>query len=236
MYFRFGLICSEGNAKGKKMTKTTITLVEDDNEVRHYLIDIIGQSNELTLLDAANNLSDASHALTQHRPDVLLVDLGLPDGSGVDLIKQIHQNRLDTLAMVISGFSDERTVFEALEAGAQGYILKHDNSQKILEAITLMLAGGSPISPLIARLMLKRFTQASTTSLQLKPELIEPLTKRQEKILLFVSQGFSSQEIAEKLSISYHTVTTHIKNIYGKLQVNSRAEAIFEAHKLGLLK
>jgi len=218
------------------MTKTTITLVEDDNEVRHYLIDIIGQSNELTLLDAANNLSDASHALTQHRPDVLLVDLGLPDGSGVDLIKQIHQNRLDTLAMVISGFSDERTVFEALEAGAQGYILKHDNSQKILEAITLMLAGGSPISPLIARLMLKRFTQASTTSLQLKPELIEPLTKRQEKILLFVSQGFSSQEIAEKLSISYHTVTTHIKNIYGKLQVNSRAEAIFEAHKLGLLK
>jgi len=218
------------------MTKISVTLVEDDSEIRQYLIDIIGNSGDLVLLDAAANLSDASLALKHHRPDVLLVDLGLPDGSGIELIKQIHANRLDTLAMVISGFSDQRTVFEALEAGAQGYILKHDDSQKITQAIALMLAGGSPISPLIARLMLNKFTQPAIENPQLTLQLIEALTTRQEKILLFVSQGFSSQEIAQKLNISYYTVTTHIKNIYGKLQVNSRAEAIFEAHKFGLLK
>ncbi len=213
------------------MKKTTVTLVEDDNETRERLVEIIASHNAFDLLDAASTFEAAKAVLVQQQPDVLLVDLGLPDGSGIDLIKTIFEQKLDTQAIVISGFHDEHSVFEALEAGAQGYILKHDKTQKITDAIDLMLSGGSPISPLIARMMLQRFTQP-----KIEVSLPEALTHRQEKILQYVSQGFSSKEIAEKLSLSYHTVTTHIKNIYGKLQVNSRTEAIFEAKRLGLIK
>ncbi len=213
------------------MKKTTVTLVEDDNDTRERLVDIVVSHDAFELLDAASNFEAAKAALLEKQPDVLLVDLGLPDGSGIDLIKTIFEKKLDTQAIVISGFHDEHSVFDALEAGAQGYILKHDKTQKITDAIDLMLAGGSPISPLIARMMLQRFSQP-----KIEVSLPEALTNRQEKILQYVSQGFSSKEIAEKLNLSYHTVTTHIKNIYGKLQVNSRTEAIFEAKRLGLIK
>ncbi|MFL0801257.1 MAG: response regulator transcription factor [Agarilytica sp.] len=213
------------------MKKTTVTLVEDDNDTRERLVDIVVSHDAFELLDAASNFEAAKAALLEKQPDVLLMDLGLPDGSGIDLIKTIFEKKLDTQAIVISGFHDEHSVFDALEAGAQGYILKHDKTQKITDAIDLMLAGGSPISPLIARMMLQRFSQP-----KIEVSLPEALTNRQEKILQYVSQGFSSKEIAEKLNLSYHTVTTHIKNIYGKLQVNSRTEAIFEAKRLGLIK
>ena len=132
--------------------------------------------------------------------------------------------------MVIFGFQDENIVFRALEAGAKSYILKHDKSQKITDAIISMMQGGAPISPVIARLMLQKFQQPQPVI-----ELTEALTERQVKILKLVSQGFSSREISEKLGISYYTVTTHIKNIYNKLQVNSRTEALHEAVKMGLL-
>lgn len=208
----------------------SVTLVEDNDETREHLIASLAACSELKLLDASSDLASAEKALIRHKPDVLLVDLGLPDGSGIDLIHCIHREKLDTEALVISGFHDQHRVFQALEAGAKGYISKHEPGQHIGDAIALLRAGGSPISPLIARLMLQKFNRPDTAK-----TLPEALTARQEKILLYVSQGFSSKEIAEKLGISYHTVTTHIKHIYGKLQVNSRTEAIFEAKKLGLI-
>lgn len=123
-------------------------------------------------------------------------------------------------------------MFDALEDGAKAYILKHDESSKITDAILMMMDGGAPISPVIARLMLQRFQQPMS-QVKVVPEA---LTERQIKILKLVSQGFSSKEISEKLDIKYYTVTTHIKNIYTKLQVNSRTEeALHEAVKLGLL-
>ncbi len=133
-------------------------------------------------------------------------------------------------ALVISGFQDEHNVFKALEAGAQGYVYKLEEDDKIIDAIDYILQGGAPISPIIARLMLKKFKAPEVKAFD-----IEPLTEKQQDILLYVSQGFTSREIAEKLGISYYTVTTHIKNIYEKLQVNSRAEAIYEARKMGLI-
>ncbi|WP_434356056.1 response regulator transcription factor [Parasalinivibrio latis] len=209
----------------------TVTLVEDDDETRERLSEVISGHPDFDLLDASATMKSGVQALLTFKPDVLLVDLGLPDGSGVDVISQIYANKLDTQAVVVSGFHDEHLVFDALEAGAQGYILKHDRSQNIADAIQLMLSGGSPISPLIARMLLQRFNRPVVENV-----LPEALTARQEKILHYVSQGFSSKDIAEKLKISYHTVTTHIKNIYGKLQVNSRTEAIFEAKRLGLIR
>ncbi len=214
------------------MKRYTLTIVEDDADVRQRLERLITQHTAFELLAVSTTMVDGLAALERHKPDILLTDLGLPDGSGIEIIKAIEQLHLDCEAMVISGFQDEHTVFEALEAGAKAYILKHDESQKITEAILSMMQGGAPISPVIARLMLQRFKQPPKAEAF---ELLEALTERQSKILKLVSQGFSSKEIAEKLDISYYTVTTHIKNIYSKLQVNSRAEALHEAAKLGLL-
>lgn len=213
------------------MTKLRVNLVEDDDAIRERLAGLLRESGEYQLCHAASNFEDGLKALEKEKPDILLVDLGLPDGSGTDLIRAIHQFRLDTMALVISGFQDEHTVFEALEAGAQGYLLKHDESQKINDSLKQMVDGGSPISPVIARMMLQKFNRPKVVQ-----TLPEALTERQVNILTYVSQGFSSKEIAQKLDISYHTVTTHIKHIYNKLQVNSRTEALHEAMKLGIIK
>lgn len=213
------------------MAKYTVNLVEDDAEVRERLVQLISDDGDFELLGVSSSQAEGLIALKQHNPDILLTDIGLPDGSGIEIIKAIEQLHLDSQAMVISGFQDEHIVFDALQAGAKAYIHKHDEGQKITDAIKSVIAGGAPISPVIARLMLQKFQQPEVQD-KLLPEA---LTKQQVKILKLVSQGFSSKEIAEKLDIKYYTVTTHIKNIYNKLQVNSRTEALHEAMKLGLL-
>lgn len=208
----------------------TLNLVEDDPAIRQDLCRVFHADPRFTLCDTADCVRGGMAALKDRKPEVLLVDIGLPDGSGIDLIRAVHELQLDTMPMVISGFHDEYTVFEALKAGAQGYILKHDDHGEVREAVLQMVAGGSPISPVIARMVLSSFKPAAP-----KAELPETLTERQLVILKYVSQGFTSKEIAEKLGLSYHTVTTHVKHIYNKLQVNSRAEAIHEALQQGLL-
>ena len=213
------------------MFKHSVVIVEDDPETSNRFVDLVSADSGFELLGTAATVKQGLELIGRLKPDILLTDLGLPDGSGIDIIKSIRDRNLDTQVIVITGFQDEKMVFSALEAGAKGYILKHDQSSKITESIYSMLKGGAPISPIIARLLLKQF-EGNPQS----PAAPEVLTERQTKILKLVSQGFSSREISEKLSISYHTVTTHIKNIYEKLQVNSRTEALHEAFKLGLLK
>lgn len=211
--------------------KYSLVLIEDDPDVRESLESTINQSDRFTLVASGARTSEGIAALRKFKPDILLTDLSLlNDDSGIDIILAIDRLKLDTKAMVLTGFQDEHLVFAALKAGADGYILKHDESQAITQSIMTMMAGGAPISPIIARLMLQKF-QLNTPA----PTSPETLTEKQIQILKFVSQGFSSREIAEKLSLSYHTITTHIRNIYGKLQVNSRTEALHEATKLGII-
>ena len=218
--------------------KHRVLIVEDDAEILLKLRDTINAHVSFEVVSAVTHFAQGQRALAELQPDILLTDLGLPDGSGLDIIKSIRSLRLDCEALVVSGFQDERLVFQALEAGAKGYILNHDENQKITDAMLTMLKGGAPISPVIARLMLQKFQTSpveATLPEALSQGLVEVLTERQINILKLVSQGFSSKEIAEKLEITYYTVTTHIKNIYHKLQVNSRTEALHEALKLGLL-
>ena len=213
------------------MGEFRVLIVEDDPDILDRLSALVAAHEHFTLVGRVATFALGRERLLTECPDILLTDIGLPDGSGIDLIKLIHEENLDCEAMVISGFQDERIVFNALEAGAKSYTLKHDEGQKITDAMLAMTQGGAPISPVIARLMLTRFQQRPATS----ESLPEKLTDRQVNILKFVSQGFSSKEISEKLDISYYTVTTHIKNIYSKLQVNSRTEALHEAVKLGII-
>ena len=214
------------------MTLYSIVVVEDDVKVRAHLVSMINACDSLDLKEDVGTCVAARRALKEHKPDVLLVDLGLPDGSGIDIIRVIDQLRLDTEALVVTGFNDEHHVFQALQAGAKGYISKHDSSQKITDAIGQMMSGGAPISPVIARLMLTRFQPAEAKQ---QSKELELLTEREMSILSYVSRGFTAKEIAEMLEVSYYTVTTHVKNIYRKLKVNSRAEALFEAIQLGLI-
>ncbi|WP_158971423.1 response regulator transcription factor [Paraglaciecola sp. L3A3] len=213
------------------MPKYTVIVVEDDLTILARFSALIAAQEDLALLAIASTKQEGINALLLHKPDILLTDIGLPDGSGIDIIKAINREKLDCEAMVISGFQDEHIVFRALEAGAKSYILKHDDEVIITDAIHSMMKGGAPMSPIIARLMLQKFQSHSQNN-----ALPEALTDRQVSILKLISQGFSSREISEKLDITYYTVTTHIKNIYTKLQVNSRTEALHEALKLGLIQ
>lgn len=212
-----------------------VLLVEDERYTRERLAAAITAHSSLVLQDAVAELSSARKSLELGCPDVLLTDLGLPDGSGIDLIHAAQDCAPETAIMVVTVFGDERHVLAAIEAGATGYVLKDDRPERIGQAIMELLAGGSPISAPIARHLLKRFRKPAEPS-ALRPEESQTLTEREQEVLRLVAKGFAFNEIAAILEISNHTVTSHIKHIYRKLAVHSRSQAVFEALQLGLVK
>lgn len=208
-------------------------MVEDDVETCRRLCRIIEQHPQFELSGYAFDFATGLELLTQQTPGVLLTDLGLPDGNGIDLILAIRQLKLATEAMVITVFGDERHVFQAIEAGATGYLLKDSDATSIGDAITQLLEGGSPISPAIARHVLRRVNQHAVESNS--PPQASLLTSRELEVMTLLGKGLTYEEVAQALSMSIGTVTTHIKHIYRKLAVRSRGEAVFEAMQLGLL-
>lgn len=214
----------------------TVLLVEDDDATRARLARAITLDEGLALAGAAASCREARAMMAHGAPDVLLVDLGLPDGSGIDLIRECKALAAGTEAMVITVFGDEQHVVSAIEAGASGYVLKDGSNAYIADSIRALLKGGSPISPAIARHLLRRF-QAPVAAPR-GAETAEPpgLTEREHEVLALLVKGFTFAEIGDLLGISAHTVTTHVKHIYGKLEVRSRAEAVYEALQLGIVK
>lgn len=216
-----------------------VLLLEDDPATRERLAGIVAASPGLELAAAFGELRAALAWLAVHEPpQVLLVDLQLPDGSGVDLIRAARRIAPQAEAMVISVFGDEAHVVTAIEAGATGYLLKDASAEEIGQAITRLLAGEAPISSAIARHLLRRFRAAPASSPAADAATRagdSPLTPREGEVLALIAKGLSYQRIAEALGMSPHTVTSHIKQIYRKLAVNSRGEAVFEALQLGLL-
>lgn len=211
-----------------------VLIVEDDTPTRERLAGVIGGAAGLELAGCASDCASARELLAQKPPaDVLLTDLGLPDGSGMELIRESRRLKPPPEVMVISVFGDERHVIAAIEAGASGYLLKDAAAERIVESIEELIAGGSPISPGIARHLLRRFQQP--VSPQPDESEVPTLTPREMEVLLLVSKGFSYAEIAATLELSVHTVTSHIKHIYRKLEVRSRGEAVFEALQRGML-
>ena len=213
------------------MDRHQVLLVEDDDNTRERLARIVKAHERLEVVAAAATLAEARSAIAEHDPRVLLVDLDLPDGSGIELIAEARESRPAAEAMVITVFADEQHVVAALEAGASGYLLKDGSADYVADSILQLIAGGSPISAAIARHLLKRFRPpgAPTTT-------DTPLTDREREVLELVAKGFAYAEIADVLGMSVHTVTSHIKHIYRKLEVRSRGEAVFEAMQRGLIK
>jgi DNA-binding NarL/FixJ family response regulator len=217
----------------------SVLLLEDDPITRERLAGIVRQAPGLHLAAAMADVRSAMAWLAAHAPPaVLLADLQLPDGSGIDVIRALRARAPASEAMVISVFGDEPHVVAAIEAGATGYLLKDASAEEIGQAIVRLIAGESPISSAIARHLLRRFqpAPAARSDVQAAPApLPAPLTPREREVLQLIAKGLSYQRIAETLAMSPHTVTTHIKQIYRKLAVNSRGEAVFEAMQLGLL-
>jgi len=221
-----------------------VLIVEDDAQMRAFFAASVGRSDGLALVASVGTVAEARTWLVdpQHRLDVLLTDLGLPDGSGLELIRLARQNLPACESLVISMFGDEENVLASIEAGALGYIHKDAAPEDIAQTILEMKSGASPISPMIARRVLSKYRlmQAGTAPAHPQgepvPDTSHPaLSARELEVLELIERGFSYAEISRLKQITVHTVQTHIKGLYGKLEVHSKNEAVFEATRLGLL-
>lgn len=229
-------------AQHANAARYAVLLVEDDEPTRAYLARAIEAHPELDLVAACGTVQEAQADLDAAAPDVLLTDLGLPDGNGIDLIRYARKAAPRSQIMVVTVFGDEKNVISSIEAGASGYLLKDGTSEAIGESVLELLQGGAPMSAPIARRLLEKFRGGSPApeSPPSTPGAGErassSLTDRETEILRLIAKGFSFPEIAKLLSISAHTVTTHVRHIYEKLEVNSRGEAVYEAVQQGLIR
>ncbi|MFM2008289.1 MAG: hypothetical protein RIR02_239 [Pseudomonadota bacterium] len=216
---------------------TRIMIVEDDPVTRRLLCHAVKTEPSLTLHGAFASVADALEWLKKETIDLLLTDLGLPDGSGLSIIEACRKTLPDADIMVITMSSDEEQVLACIEAGAAGYVLKEAGHIDIVRALLDLRAGGSPISPVIARKVLARMVKFHTQETYAYEENTgQLLTPRENAILELIAKGGSYAKVAEALGLSVGTVQTHVKHIYGKLSVHSRGEAVYEAHRRGLIR
>jgi DNA-binding NarL/FixJ family response regulator len=225
-----------------------ILLVEDDEPVRERLARIIDGWPGGRLIADCGTLAEAKRVIVDQAIDLLITDLNLPDGHGVQAIELLRERQPAAEAMVISVLADDTTVIAAIEAGATGYLLKDSDPLDIVSAIGDLLAGHSPISSKIARTIVRRLSSRQSAStapspassgapaLAPTPVGARPLTPREIDILWGIAKGFTYAELAQNLQISNQTVPVHIRNIYRKLQANNRSEAVYEASRRGLIK
>jgi DNA-binding NarL/FixJ family response regulator len=213
----------------------SVLVVEDDTETREYFADALrgdGSGDEKYLVTTAGFLKQATEELHRQQPDILLVDLGLPDGNGLDLIRSARALSTDILILVITVFGDEASVVGAIEAGARGYLLKSEAPADLRESVCQILDGGAPISPGIASHLLRRFQHPGHASDPSAPRF----TPRERDVLGLMVKGLPYKEAAKTLGVSRNTVAGHVKSIYAKLEVGSRGEAVFEAVSQGLVQ
>ena len=198
-----------------------VAIIEDDPIFRNGIVQILQSESTIQVVGQYSNGVDGITGIVRSHPDITLLDLGLSDISGLDVIKAISESTSDTDFLVSSSYDDDEHLFSALKAGAIGYIVKNEaDFSEVISAINEIAAGGSPMSLSIARRVISQFREDSKMNGKL-----ERLTKRELEILGYVSKGFNSKKIAQTLQIGYETVRCHQKHIYKKLQVNSIAEA-----------
>ncbi|MCY0964384.1 response regulator [Parathalassolituus penaei] len=206
-------------------------IIEDLPDSQALLLTVCQQTFPGVTCQLFDNLHDGRLWLTENRCDLLLIDLGLPDGDGTDLIAEVKQSAPDCTIVVATIFDDDQHLFAALQAGAMGYLLKDQSTAQLVRQLQGIEDGQPPLSASIARRLLNGFqvrAQAQTQPAQ------HSLSQREQEVLGLIARGFSSNEISGFLEISRHTVGDHIKNIYRKLNISSRAEATREALRLGL--
>lgn len=206
---------------------TPIVIIEDDEKIRNYLTALLAGSGEFNLKASFISAEEAMDYFSCSLGDgieLVLTDIELPGKSGIEFIAWLKPQRPDIQLMVISVYDDAERVFKALQAGATGYVLKNTSSVKLIEALNELRKGGSPMSSQIARKVVMAFQQQAPYV-----DAKQSLSDRENEVLLWLSKGFSYQEIADKLYISIDTVRTHIRNTYDKLHVRNKQEALRKA-------
>ncbi|WP_050478313.1 response regulator transcription factor [Herbaspirillum rhizosphaerae] len=227
-----------------------VAIVEDDPGFCDALSKAVGAAPDMLLAGMAGTRAEGLAMLQGPPADVLLVDLGLPDGSGIDVIVAAVAQWPSCNIMVSTTFGDETHVMRSIEAGAAGYLLKDSSPAKMIDEIRSLASGGSPISPIIARQVLARFRGAALPAsapaasaaadqrgagARGQEEAQVLLSAREKEVLDYITRGFTAQEIAKLMQLSPFTVRTFVRRIYSKLKVTSKTEAIYEARTLGLL-
>ena len=214
-----------------------ILLLEDLPEIRAWMRDLVLRVFPRAQISEAARVHDAIQLVHAVKFDLALIDLGLPDGSGVDVVTRLRDLQPDAQAVVVTIHDDDEHLFPALQAGAYGYILKEQARELITEQLQRISQGEPPLSPSIARRVIAYFTAKSKP--QAQPANALPhvsLTERETEVLLRVAKGFTLPEIGVQLGLSRHTIADYVKQIYRKLNVSSRAEAALEAQRLGLFR
>jgi len=205
-----------------------IAIIEDNYLLRENLTLLIGGEPDIEVSGSFGTAEDALPRLIEFPPDLLLVDIGLPGMSGIELIKEVKAKHRNIDILVHTVFDNKESVFAAIKNGASGYILKGATPRDLIEAIHNLAHGGAPMSPKIARSVINEFQEVSVSDQYL-------LTVREKEILLGLEHGLTYKELGAKLSISPHTIHTHIKNIYEKLHAHNRQEALNTARKKGII-
>jgi DNA-binding NarL/FixJ family response regulator len=199
----------------------SVSIVEDNDQLRATLARVLNRADGFRCLSHYANAEDALKDLPQVRPDVVLMDINLPGMNGVQCVRQLKALLPQVQVMMLTVYEDTENIFNALAAGANGYMLKRTSSKELLEAIQDVHRGGSPMTMHIARKVVQSFQHTSSTA-----QSTENLSEREQQVLDCLTQGLMYKEIAEKLGISYETVHTYIRRIYEKLQVRTRTEAV----------
>lgn len=225
-------------------TAITVAIVEDDAGARERIAAAVGSDPGLRLVYQADSAADAISRLSHDPVDVLLVDLGLPDRSGLEVIAACRALQPACDVMVLTMFGDEGNMLRAFEAGARGYLLKDGTEADLSAHVRTLHAGGSPMSPIIARQLIHRWQMTSKPPQPAAPAATAPLpaagsgfmlSPREQEILDRVARGFTYPEVARQLDIAISTVRAHVRNIYAKLDVHNKTEAVYEARHHGLL-
>lgn len=203
----------------RNVVELHIVIIEDDREIAAAWERLLNNSSHIICTGNYDSVETARGPILRRPPDVILMDIGLPGMDGISFTREIKEKLLDTEVLICTVFHDHETIFNALKAGAGGYILKSAPPAEMLQAIETIYDGGAPIDAQIARKVIAYFRPE-------KKKMITPLTPREEEIIQWVAKGYRNREIAENLHVSPETVRTHIRNIYAKLEANSRMEAV----------
>jgi DNA-binding NarL/FixJ family response regulator len=216
-------------------SRARIVVVEDDAATRKMLVTALDAEPDYRVVAEFGEGRGAIASIKEIKPDLILVDLGLPDVSGIEIIKAIVATCPECNVLVITAFGDDDSIFSALEAGARGYLLKGVTAEELRRDIRHLRDGGSPLSPSVARKLLDRLSPKKSESVEESNEG-SLLTPREIEILQFVGQGFSYKETAANCKITNATVHAHLKSIYRKLAVHSNLEAVHEARRLKIIE
>ncbi len=213
------------------MAETSVLIFEDNKDLRESLHLLVNGSLGYTVLASLVNCVNADKLVLEHRPDVVLMDIDMPEVNGIEGLQMIKKARPETHVIMLTVFDQNEHIFEAMQNGADGYILKRSAPTEIFKAIEEVLSGGAPMTPTVAKKVLSFFTTDRS-----KPAKKEnDLTPKETEVLKLLVDGFSYKMIASEQEVSIDTVRTHIKNIYRKLHVNSMSEAVAKAIRQNLV-